>query len=79
MAERLRCRIADSNLPLANDINLQLTVSLGVTSTSGRGDVEALSLEILLHEADRALYSAKALGRNRVCTLDPISEKVTPA
>ncbi len=79
VAERLRCRIADSHLPLADGINLQLTVSLGVTSTSGRGNAEAISLEILLHEADRALYSAKALGRNRVCAFDPISEKITPS
>ena len=41
-----------------------ITISIGVASTGGRSDVD---LTQLLTLADRALYAAKAHGRNQVC------------
>lgn len=47
-----------------------ITVSMGVSVLSG-ADVEA---EMLVKEADLALYQAKQTGRNRIC----IFERPTP-
>jgi diguanylate cyclase (GGDEF)-like protein len=41
----------------------RVTISAGV---AGVDSVSAGSLEVLIEHADRALYSAKAEGRNRV-------------
>lgn len=46
----------------------KITVSIGVSFT--RPNITA-KLERLINEADRALYSAKSLGRNRVKLFDP--------
>lgn len=43
---------------------LRITISIGVSSLEGR-DLEEANL---VTEADRALYKAKAEGKNRVCT-----------
>jgi diguanylate cyclase (GGDEF)-like protein len=45
---------------------IRTTVSIGVASTSERAD----SAEALLKRADKALYEAKARGRNRVMAFD---------
>jgi diguanylate cyclase (GGDEF)-like protein len=55
-AERIRARALD--LPQL----LGVTVSIGVATPAGPG----ARLETLLETADRALYEAKRLGRNRV-------------
>ncbi|MBX7149027.1 diguanylate cyclase [bacterium] len=47
--------------------NKNLTISIGVSSFPERATTE----EELLLFADRALYRAKGLGRNRVCGYDP--------
>jgi two-component system, cell cycle response regulator len=56
-----------------------VTVSIGIASTSGRGDTGA---EILLHQADQALYRAKGNGRNRVegplPALEPGTQAISP-
>lgn len=50
----------------------RLTVSAGVAVfTGGEGDVHTL-----LSDADRALYAAKAAGRDRVALADPIASAV---
>jgi two-component system cell cycle response regulator len=41
---------------------LTVTISIGVSSTTGEGDTP----EQLLKRADEAVYEAKAAGRNRV-------------
>jgi diguanylate cyclase (GGDEF)-like protein len=63
-ADRIRSRIADWHpdpaLGLPNDMNI--TVSIGLASL---GRTES-GVQELLARADRALYSAKGAGRNRV-------------
>ena len=60
-AERVRRHIAASPLSVAGS-PLGLRVSIGVaTLTHGRGDLTSL-----LRDADRALYSAKRAGRDRI-------------
>lgn len=48
------------------EMRIRTTVSIGVASTSEHAD----SAEALLKRADRALYRAKAAGRNRVVAYD---------
>jgi two-component system, cell cycle response regulator len=64
VAERLRKRLTSTSVPLPNGDDLHLTISAGVSATRGRA---AQDLEMLIQEADEALYRAKADGRNRVC------------
>jgi PleD family two-component response regulator len=49
-------------------------VSIGVASYPQDGR----SIEVLLARADRALYEAKAAGRNRVAQHDDAMERGTP-
>ena len=64
-AERFRRAIAESPITIDGDTskNLQVTISLGTSSTAGRKNVK---IEALLKQADNALYRSKAEGRNRV-------------
>ena len=64
--DALRANIANTpfQLAMANGKvrgNRELTVSIGLTTIA-----PGLSEEALLHQADLAMYQAKALGRNRV-------------
>ncbi len=63
-AERLRAAVARSPLSLGEGKTLPLSVSIGLAGCNGQG------LDGLLDEADRALYRAKDLGRNRVEAAD---------
>jgi diguanylate cyclase (GGDEF)-like protein len=62
LAERLRRAVASTAMPDAVDMP-RLTVSIGVAGLTSdlRSTVE------LIGRADRAMYRAKALGRNQVC------------
>lgn len=60
VAERLRARIAGSEIR-HNDIIFSITISIGIAPATCDE-----KLETLIGEADKALYRAKELGRNRV-------------
>lgn len=66
IAERIREKIQDHISEHAT-VNLQVTVSIGLASIN---DVKE-SFDSLLHEADLAMYQAKANGRNQVCSYSP--------
>jgi diguanylate cyclase (GGDEF)-like protein/PAS domain S-box-containing protein len=63
VAERLREAIANAKVPLEGGLPLQFTVSIGVTSLASKDD----NMDVLLNQADKALYQAKNSGRNKVC------------
>jgi diguanylate cyclase (GGDEF)-like protein len=60
-AERVRRAIADTEYMLPNGDKLHATASVGLASATAQ-----INLDELVARADRALYSAKARGRNRV-------------
>jgi diguanylate cyclase (GGDEF)-like protein len=62
VAEKLRRIVAGS--PLRLDSGEVVTVTLSAGVAGGQGDV--LRPEVLVRDADAALYSAKALGRDQV-------------
>ena len=61
IAERLRAEIAATPLQLDGEHVLPMTVSIGIAPFDG-----LISLDTLRRRADKALYSAKESGRNRV-------------
>jgi len=64
VAERMRQCVV--NIPMSTAAGIvSITASLGVASLRG----EIMSLEELIADADKALYSAKEAGRNRVAVL----------
>jgi diguanylate cyclase (GGDEF)-like protein len=62
LAEKLRRVVAGTLVRLPDGHEVTVTLSAGVAGGPG----EALRPEILVRDADAALYSAKALGRNTV-------------
>jgi diguanylate cyclase (GGDEF)-like protein len=44
-------------------VPIHLTVSIGVTTLKNKDT----SIDMLLNQADKALYEAKKTGRNKVC------------
>ncbi len=63
VAERLRMVTAITFLVLENSKSLHVTISVGVTSCSCIDD----DIDLLLSQADKALYNAKNSGRDKVC------------
>lgn len=61
VAERIRRTVAEHPLALA-DGTLSLRCSIGVALAAPGDDAESV-----INHADKALYSAKAQGRNRIC------------
>ena len=64
LAERIRCRIAESALEIGQD-KIDVSVSIGIASVQPSDDMHSL-----FERADRALYQAKCLGRNRCCAAE---------
>lgn len=71
VAERLRKAIADSRIQ-RDDLSFQVTVSIGISPAHCEnlmsGHTHEEKLEVLIDQADKALYRAKEQGRNRVVT-----------
>ena len=63
VAERLRQSIANNKIDDEN-LDISVTASFGVTTLNGKNDFPA---QILVEQADQALYQAKRQGRNRSC------------
>lgn len=63
-AERLRIMVQDHSFEF-EEKNVPVTMSLGVATFSGG---QTISVSDLIRNADEALYRAKELGRNRVCS-----------
>ncbi len=70
VAERIRLQIASEPFRSGTDVELQVTVSVGLACQIG----EAIEEERLLKLADDALYEAKEGGRNRVVCASVIVE-----
>ena len=64
VAERIRKAVEDERFEGGGDEPMRLTVSIGVATYPEHGR----SREELLDTSDKAMYRAKSLGRNRVCT-----------
>jgi diguanylate cyclase (GGDEF)-like protein len=62
MANRIREAIAGSSVSVDQQ-PVRATISIGVSEIHGKE-----SIDRLLQRADEALYRAKTLGRNRVCS-----------
>ena len=63
VAQRLRLSVEEARIRVFNE-NIRCTVSIGVAEYPN----DAQSLNGLIDQADKALYQAKAQGRNRVCS-----------
>lgn len=61
MAENLREKIEKLQIKF-NETNISVTSSFGVSTQCSE-----IEIEVLLKQADKALYTAKNSGRNRVC------------
>jgi diguanylate cyclase (GGDEF)-like protein len=67
LAERLRQVIAESPIPVADNLQIHITISIGVAVFPNHAQNESE----LIGAADAALYKAKQMGRNRVCMFEP--------
>jgi diguanylate cyclase (GGDEF)-like protein len=68
IAQRMRLAIQNSVFDLSGyDTNMTVSIGLATIQESDR------SFDNLVQRADKALYSAKALGRNRVEFADPLT------
>jgi len=65
LAQRIQA-VVRTMRPRAGDVPIEVTVSIGVASTHGA----PCTLDELLARADRAMYAAKAAGRNRTVLAD---------
>ncbi len=65
VAERIRRRLETTELQ-CGDISIAVTASIGIAGMDAPSDGDSLSPAGLIERADRALYTAKNRGRNRV-------------
>ena len=65
VAERIRQRLADTLFDVGGD-QVAITASIGIAGMDSVAEEGLVTSAALIDRADRALYSAKHLGRNRV-------------
>ena len=70
VAERIRQRFETTQLPCGDGESVVITASIGIAGMDEPGSNDILSPAALIDRADRALYSAKSRGRNRIETWD---------
>ena len=69
IAERIRRAVEDQLFEARGDGSLRLTISIGVGTYPQHGETR----DSLLDAADKAMYRAKSLGRNGVCSAGELS------
>ncbi len=67
LTERLLEQVWSTKILIENEIELTLTISIGVATVPPW----TIDVDIVMNEADRALYNAKSEGRNRCCVAAP--------
>jgi diguanylate cyclase (GGDEF)-like protein len=70
VAERIRSKVEQTPFGAERGLELRLSLSIGVSSFPAHG----VTREMLIDQADKAMYRGKSLGRNRVCSADELSE-----
>ena len=70
VAERIRRTVEEAVFGRDRGLHLALTLSIGVSSFPLHGS----GREGLLDRADKAMYLAKALGRNHVCSANELTQ-----
>jgi two-component system cell cycle response regulator len=73
LADKLRLIVAGERHLLPDGSEVSVTISLGVTGGAG----DRLSVDALVREADAAMYSAKALGRDQVYAFEEPNDEST--
>ena len=71
VAERIRVAVQAEKFLLAEDSSLDLTVSVGVATSPGHG----VERDEFIDAADRAMFQAKASGRNCVYSVDDLARR----
>jgi diguanylate cyclase (GGDEF)-like protein len=72
VAETLRAKVQDS-LASMDTHGIEVTVSIGLAHLSDLLKSDQADVDALLDAGDRAMYEAKAAGRNRVARFNPTS------
>ena len=70
IAERIRRTVEETWFDGGRGGSLRLTLSIGIAAYPQHGATR----ETLLDLADKAMYRAKSLGRNRVCSATELAE-----
>ncbi len=73
LAERICRQIALEPLDTQEFGKIPITISIGI---SAEGGISSEPLETIVNMADKALYRAKTLGRNRVCVSEPVRDVI---
>jgi diguanylate cyclase (GGDEF)-like protein len=67
VAERIRRYVEKHIFKLEGDTEAHVTISLGINCATPKRE-STYTLDNFVSDADKALYQAKATGRNKVCT-----------